>query len=109
MGSLGSLGVSTFRRIVGRETNRKISFQAKATRSRLDSAPRNLLPRVAAFSCPTLGSPTQPRVWSFIVAHKQVPRLRIAIEKANRNAALGMTDFSLGMADFSKVSGAGID
>jgi hypothetical protein len=36
-------------------------------------------------------------------AHKQVPRLRIAIEKANRNAPLGMTDFgevSLGRLSF---------
>ena len=36
-------------------------------------------------------------------ARKQVPRLRIAIEKANRNAALGITDFgevSLGRLSF---------
>ena len=33
-------------------------------------------------------------LWSFHrSAHKQVPRLRIAIGKANRNAPLGMTDF----------------
>jgi hypothetical protein len=38
---------------------------------------------------------------SFVFPHK-VPRLRIAIEKANRNAALGMTDFSV-------VSGSGLD
>jgi hypothetical protein len=28
-----------------------------------------------------------------VAPHEQVPRLRIAIEKANRNAPLGMADF----------------
>jgi hypothetical protein len=36
-------------------------------------------------------------------AHQQVPRLRIAIEKANRNAPLGMTDFSKGQSRGSSL------